>query len=619
MVFRASTASFTSLQSYVEPELLRGVPLHICLSGWAKHWKQNEDAAFSIAAANYDLGCQIEEYDVFLSHDWATSRWLKLFSLMIIFNSRAAFVGSFTASVALGLLRSFEIVPNDMWTIGIGPLMVFVDKLCIAQHDEQLKEKGILALAGFLDHSRKLTVLWSTRYFQRLWCAYELAAFSRAEEKPLQVMPVKMSLILGLMSVGCHIVCLLFYGFAWSDLSITAFSRRLVASGVMMVALCTVMPVVCYIGIQLMDDLTQLPEQLKTFRIQEAKCFCCSSNHVHPLTGRKLICDRKLVFHTLKKWFGHRRDNYEGSHLDLFNQMIQEELSQTILQTVGSDTCPLSYCIYMVSAGNLPFMAQYIPRVADELRMDTSPLNHCVVAARQFMAWAIMSLLSLCAVRISMLFWRVGLHWSKTSWLKSRGLISVLISLLIVLTLSLLWFPFQVVYALTSRYSSIPAVPFGLVILVLFYLFLPREIQHSRQHSLRQKLSDRYRSRRSLSRRASSEGTFCSDQDIFSNGTRMSRESKDLFSNTSRGPSKEPFHSDGPSPASGPTRGSKEVTKEMYDMYVSKSFSSIGSIESITATREGEGLPEAPHLPSLPHSLGEVHKGWLQETKTWDT
>ena len=26
------------------------------------------------------------------------------------------------------------------------------------------------------------------------------------------------------------------------------------------------MPVVCYIGIQLMDDLTQLPEQLKIFR-----------------------------------------------------------------------------------------------------------------------------------------------------------------------------------------------------------------------------------------------------------------------------------------------------------------------------------------------------------------
>lgn len=91
MVFRASTASFTSLQSYVEPELLRGVPLHECLSGWGKHWQQAENAMLCTDRSAYDLGKQIEEYDVFLSHDWATSRYLKLFSMMIIFNSRAAF------------------------------------------------------------------------------------------------------------------------------------------------------------------------------------------------------------------------------------------------------------------------------------------------------------------------------------------------------------------------------------------------------------------------------------------------------------------------------------------------------------------------------------------------
>ena len=34
--------------------------------------------------------------------------------------------------------------------------------------------------------------------------------------------------------------------------------------------------------------------------------------------------------------FGSRADaDHEGSHLELFNQMIQQELSQSILQTVG--------------------------------------------------------------------------------------------------------------------------------------------------------------------------------------------------------------------------------------------------------------------------------------------
>eukprot|EP00434_Breviolum_minutum_P001062 symbB.v1.2.000934.t2/scaffold54.1/size375170/7 len=383
MVFRASTASFTSLQSYVEPELLRGVPLHTCLSGWGKHWQQSESAMCS-TDDSYDLGEQIEQYDVFLSHDWATSRWLKLCSMMIIFNSHAAFWSSFIVSVITGFLRAFEVIPDQMWTISSGyvvyllvlcfwqrlrrvffrPLIVFVDKLCIAQHDEELKEKGILALAGFLDHSRKLTVLWSPRYFQRLWCAYELAAYSRAEEKPLQVMPVKMSMILGLTSICWHFLCVTFHLIAWTETSSDpVFSQRLTASFFTMLLLCTLMPGVCYVGIQLMDDLTQLPQQLKSFRIQESKCFCCTSNHVHPVTGRGMICDRSLVFHTLKKWFGSRADaDHEGSHLELFNQMIQQELSQSILQTVGWDTAPLTYCIYMVSAGNVPFIAQYIAR-----------------------------------------------------------------------------------------------------------------------------------------------------------------------------------------------------------------------------------------------------------------
>eukprot|EP00435_Cladocopium_sp_Y103_P056729 s1965_g19.t1 len=352
MVFRASTASFTSLQSYVEPELLRGVPLHECLSGWGKHWQQAENAMLCTDKSAYDLGKQmlgslevklptiwtvekqrIEEYDVFLSHDWATSRYLKLFSMMIIFNSRAAFFCSFAVSVLTGFLRAFQLIPDQMWTICFGyvvytvvlcfwqrlrricfrPLIVFVDKLCIAQHDEELKEKGILALAGFLDHSRKLTVLWSTRYFQRLWCAYELAAYSRAEEKPLQVMPVKMSVILGLMTLGhqgiswmslyWHVLSIAFHVIAWSNFGGTdpVFSRRLMASFFTMLLLCTLTPGVCYIGIQLMNDLTQLPQQLKNFRASV-------SVDVSEGKGRGALCSvavaSQLESGTLKGWIG---------------------------------------------------------------------------------------------------------------------------------------------------------------------------------------------------------------------------------------------------------------------------------------------------------------------------
>eukprot|EP00439_Symbiodinium_sp_Y106_P000283 s2443_g1.t1 len=149
-----SLCSLDSLPTTLDPELLQGVHLSVCLSGWGK------------------LSRRTAVYDTFLSHDWGTPRWLKFIALVVIFNSRAAAVASAVVSLTVGVLRATGLLPDELWTacnkprlirkirdFVLRPQIVFLDKLCIDQHDERLKEKGILGLAGFLDNTKKLTVL----------------------------------------------------------------------------------------------------------------------------------------------------------------------------------------------------------------------------------------------------------------------------------------------------------------------------------------------------------------------------------------------------------------------------------------------------------------------------
>eukprot|EP00913_Durusdinium_trenchii_P016785 g15775.t1 len=152
----------------------------------------------------------------------------------ILFNLRAATFAMLMCGVIVGLCRESGALLEDKgrvhrlttsllpWLVLLlvffcwqrirslarRPLLVFLDKLCIAQHDPSLKEQGILGLAAFLDRSDHLTVLWSPRYLTRLWCGYELATFLRdnSESKPLTFFPVNMSLIVLLPTIYLSLV-----------------------------------------------------------------------------------------------------------------------------------------------------------------------------------------------------------------------------------------------------------------------------------------------------------------------------------------------------------------------------------------------------------------------------
>ena len=185
---RSRASSADDLLVDLEPELLRGVPIHLCLGRFGREWSQ----ASGPGALKWrpHLSRQTTKFTYFFSHDWGTSRWLKYLTLLVYFNSWPTALVSFALGMLLGMLKLAGILTNSAWWIvaqHVSSLFVlffwqhlreffcparlaFLDRLCIPQHDEEIKSRCIYGLASFLNHSDNLVVLWSPRYCSRLWC-----------------------------------------------------------------------------------------------------------------------------------------------------------------------------------------------------------------------------------------------------------------------------------------------------------------------------------------------------------------------------------------------------------------------------------------------------------------
>eukprot|EP00438_Fugacium_kawagutii_P030646 Skav221852 [mRNA] locus=scaffold1175:52834:54315:+ [translate_table: standard] len=447
---------------------------------------------FKVDQSLYDLSKQTEYYDEFLSHDWETSRWYKLCAMLWIYNSQAAFVCTLLVSICVGIFRATEVLPNALWTqlcvflvfpvvlcfwqrvrsIFCRQKVVFLDKLCIAQHDEELKLKGIFGLAGFLDHSHQLTIFWSYRYFSRLWCTYEVATFLKTKkQKPILLIPVKLAVILCIVSAGISFEMIGYHmsaylnlnqnGEADEDIGFGQLLRFLIFLSIFFLPL---LPFVYYIGIGMMLELKELPKQLNHFRVQDAKCFCCSCHHRHPETGEVLPCDRELMFQMLKKWFGKTGDLHE-EHLDSFNQLVHEELAPRVLQDLGSDLLSLNYSAYTVLAANLPGLCTLIPDlVAGPTDSSFDGLQHGIWVSRKIMEYLMVVVLSLALLHLSFR----SMLLVATSWSNYSHLCAVLMPAALLLLMAMQWLSFQIALRYSGEDSLLPAIPFGLWTILCF-------------------------------------------------------------------------------------------------------------------------------------------------------
>jgi len=342
----------------IRNDLLRAAPLHKALEGLGKHWTGSAGTA-----SEYMVSKTCESIGDFISHDWKTPRISKVLTLWWIYNFRAALAISSMFGIVLSILQAEHVgivpMPNvtrkfadgvesrpGVWCSFccpvifvvsfifwqpikgrcVGDHMVFVDKLCIHQTDDQLKAEGILALAAFLKSSKRMVILWSSRYFTRLWCTYELATWlhlGRGFQETVHFVPVE-------LATG-YCWALAFNLLIWTSGHILAVYT---AENDLRLALLLSLLSFYYIGLVVAfrrtgRDLVALDVQLSSFSIVDSCCFCCTNGHKHPETGATLPCDRELVYKTLKDWDltgDGTASESPTDHLDAYNEAVREQL-----------------------------------------------------------------------------------------------------------------------------------------------------------------------------------------------------------------------------------------------------------------------------------------------------
>eukprot|EP00438_Fugacium_kawagutii_P035809 Skav235275 [mRNA] locus=scaffold874:304286:309052:+ [translate_table: standard] len=202
---------------HTDTEIMRGVPLNRTLRNFGRIWRTSPiDMPEEERAKLWDSSLPVTEFDVFLSHTWHTKGIWKFLSLSLQLTWLRILVCGLGAAVFAEILFFVDLLPalGSPWLVDLQgyqgmapfslwavvaqcttsviafllapwmplklPTFAFLDVLSIHQVDEDLKERGIYGIGGFLKASKELRILWSPPYLSRLWCIFELAAYRMA-------------------------------------------------------------------------------------------------------------------------------------------------------------------------------------------------------------------------------------------------------------------------------------------------------------------------------------------------------------------------------------------------------------------------------------------------------
>ena len=308
--------------------------------------------------ANFAYSQSVKEISKFISHSWQASALIKILTLQMFYNWKAAVLaGNLCALLgmilfACGLLPGFdktqrfggtEPVLSGVWSLAMGVVgtllvwffrkprdMVFLDRICINQKDPAEKLQGVMNIGACLKNSKKLLVIWDETYCRRLWCLFELAAFLKThEDDALLVQPVCVAKLV----VSCFLLNLLTWGGGLLLPYDSVFTPPVVIVGA-----CAYGCLVATTIVRYYESLDLIQSQLQNFQFADAQCYCCSVNHADS-SGEKLACDREVMRRCVQHWFGS---------VEEFEKSVQTRVRDALSHHFGGQVC--SYPLLVAAA-----------------------------------------------------------------------------------------------------------------------------------------------------------------------------------------------------------------------------------------------------------------------------
>ena len=180
----------------VNPEVLRVTPVFRALEHFAAALRPGSAVDF------YHKSRRSQRISTFWSHSWHGGHWKKIFAIITLYNGTAAVLLSLLTGACMMLLFSLGALPGidrgwfddsfqwSCWSTFSGLVVaslvmifwrprtaVFLDRICISQSDARLKTEAILSLAGLLNNSDRMLVLWDPTWTERLWLGRPLGHF----------------------------------------------------------------------------------------------------------------------------------------------------------------------------------------------------------------------------------------------------------------------------------------------------------------------------------------------------------------------------------------------------------------------------------------------------------